>query len=196
MYDHTISFNFSARGQGTKLGFKYVSSISFQSMTLFDDVGESICKLLPLKLGCAYVGNKGVTSEGKFKGTTKERTVRSTKGVTWDIKKGATRVVLVEGVIRKAITKKGATRKGAIEEGNFSRKKEVWDGPRRCYDSRDDKGEIIWVVRKCDPRWIGLDDSDDSPSTSEGNDMTLTTKVLHLTCFYYWKNTSTIQVSI
>jgi len=82
MYDHTISFNFSARGQGTKLGFKYVSSISFQSMTLFDDVGESLCKLQPLKLGCAYVGNKGVTSEGKFKGTTKERTVRSTKGAT------------------------------------------------------------------------------------------------------------------
>jgi len=51
-------------------------------MTFFDDVGESICKLLPLKLGCAYVGSKGVTLEGKLKGTTKEIIVRSTKGAT------------------------------------------------------------------------------------------------------------------
>jgi hypothetical protein len=51
-------------------------------MTFFDDVGESTCKLLPLKLRCAYVGSKGVTSEGKLKGTIKEGTVKATKGAT------------------------------------------------------------------------------------------------------------------
>ncbi len=127
-------------------------------------MGESTCKLLPLKLGYAYVGNKGVTSEGKLKGTTKEWIVKVTKGATWGIIKRATRV-LIEGVVRKAITKKRATRKGAIEEHNFSRKKKMWNGPQRCCDSRDDKGEITWVVGKCDPRWINLNDSDDRPLT-------------------------------
>lgn len=47
----------------------------------------------------------------------------------------------------------------------------MWNGPRRCCDSRDGKGEITWVVGECDPRWISLDDSNDRPSTSECNDM-------------------------
>jgi hypothetical protein len=51
-------------------------------MTFSDDVGESTCKLLPFKLGCAYVGSKRVTLEGKLKGTTKEKIVRATKGAT------------------------------------------------------------------------------------------------------------------
>jgi hypothetical protein len=34
-------------------------------MTFSNDVDESTCKLLPFKLGCAYVGNKGVPLEGK-----------------------------------------------------------------------------------------------------------------------------------
>jgi hypothetical protein len=51
-------------------------------MTFSDDVGESTCKLLPLKLRCAYVASKGVTSKGKSKGTTKEGTIRATEGAT------------------------------------------------------------------------------------------------------------------
>jgi hypothetical protein len=48
-------------------------------MTFFDDVGESTCKLLPLKLGCASVGNKGVALEGKSKGATRKGTIKATK---------------------------------------------------------------------------------------------------------------------
>jgi hypothetical protein len=80
-------------------------------MTFFDDVGESTCKLLPLKLGCAYVGNKRVTLEGKSKGVPRKRIVRATKGVI----KGVAKEVDIEGVVRE----------GTIEEGNCSREKEV-----------------------------------------------------------------------
>jgi len=41
-------------------------------MTFFNDVGQSTCQLLPLELGCAYVGSKGVALEGKSEGTTRE----------------------------------------------------------------------------------------------------------------------------
>lgn len=51
-------------------------------MTFSNDVGESTCKLLPFELGCAYVGNKGVASEGKSKGATRKGIVRITKKAT------------------------------------------------------------------------------------------------------------------
>ncbi len=60
-------FNFLAGGQGTKLGAKFVSSRSFKSMTYFDDVGESTCKVMPFELGCAYVGSKRVAWERSYK---------------------------------------------------------------------------------------------------------------------------------
>jgi hypothetical protein len=84
-------------------------------MTFFDDVGESTCKLLPLKLGCAYVGNKGVALEGKSKGA-----IRTTKeGATRGVIKGVAREGARRGII------KGVAREGAIEEGHCSRKKKV-----------------------------------------------------------------------
>jgi hypothetical protein len=51
-------------------------------MTFFDGVGESTCKLLPFKLGCAYVGSKGVTSKGKSEGATKKGTIKAKEGAT------------------------------------------------------------------------------------------------------------------
>ncbi len=74
MYDHIIF-----GGQGDKVGYESISSITLESMTFFDDVGESTCKLLPLKLGCASVGNKGVALEGKSKGATRKGTIKATK---------------------------------------------------------------------------------------------------------------------
>jgi hypothetical protein len=61
-----------------KLGAWTVLSRSHKSMTFSVDVGESTCKLLPLELGCAYVGSKGVALEGKSKGATRERTIKAT----------------------------------------------------------------------------------------------------------------------
>jgi hypothetical protein len=85
-------------------------------MTFFDDVGESTCKLLPLKLGSAYVGNKRVASEGKSKGVPRKGIVRATKeGTTRGVIKGVAKEVDIEGVVRE----------GAIEEGNCLKEKEV-----------------------------------------------------------------------
>ncbi len=69
-------------------------------MTFFDGVGESTCKLLPFKLGCAYVGSKGVTSKGKSEGATKKGTIKAKEGATWGIKNGATRRILIKGVVK------------------------------------------------------------------------------------------------
>ncbi len=98
-------------------------------MTFFDDVGEATCKLLPLKLGCAYVGNKGVALEGKSKWTTRKKTIRATKGI-------------IKGVVKEIAIEEGVAREGVVEEGNCVREKEVWDGPPKCSDSRNDKGEM------------------------------------------------------
>lgn len=71
-------------------------------MTFFDDVGESTCKLLPLKLGCAFVGNKGVALAGKSKGATRKGTIRVTKeGATRGVIKGVVKEVAIEGVARE-----------------------------------------------------------------------------------------------
>jgi hypothetical protein len=42
---------------------------------------------------------------------------------------------------------------------------------QRFCDLGDDKGEMTWVARDYDPRWIGLDDSNDGSSPSNGSDM-------------------------
>ncbi len=137
-------------------------------------MGESTCKLLPFKLGCAHVGSKGVASKGKLKGTTRKGIARAMEGAiwaTWGVVKGVIKGV-VKQVARDEEVTKGALR-GAIEKGNYSREKEVWDGLPRCCDSRNDKGEMTWAARKCDPRWINPNDSDDEPSPFRGNEMEL-----------------------
>jgi hypothetical protein len=45
----------------------------------------------------------------------------------------------------------------------------MWDGPPRFCDLGYDKGEMTWVARECDPRWISLDDFDDGPSPLDDN---------------------------
>ncbi len=65
-------------------------------------MGKSTCKLLPLKLGCAYVGSKGVASKGKSKGTTREGIARATEGATWATDWGAIREV-IKGVVREDV---------------------------------------------------------------------------------------------
>jgi hypothetical protein len=55
-------------------------------------VGKSTCKLLPFKLGCAYVGNKRVASKGKSKGVPRKGIIKVTKeGTTRGVIKGATK---------------------------------------------------------------------------------------------------------
>jgi hypothetical protein len=45
----------------------------------------------------------------------------------------------------------------------------VWNNTSRCCDSRDDKGEMTWVVGDDNPRWINSKDFNDRPSPLKGN---------------------------
>jgi hypothetical protein len=58
---------------------------------------------------------------------------------------------------------------------------------------------MTWVVRNCDPRWIGLDNFDDGPSPLEDNDMEFHINHKRFCIRYFLvleRSIATMQVSI